>query len=116
MLGGIFFRNKRRIDSEITSIKHAAENDLNIRRKGNEEPDKESNSPRVSFERLPSNQNTQTLGEINCNDPYKDNEENGNETIFEDYTFAEEHIESMTELKQKILNKLAVVRHANMHD
>eukprot|EP00106_Octopus_bimaculoides_P012062 XP_014779504.1 PREDICTED: mitochondrial enolase superfamily member 1-like [Octopus bimaculoides] len=56
-----------------------------------------------------TDQDTQTSGEISCNEPDKDSEEeSGKETIFEDYTFTEEHRESMIELKQKILNKLAV--------
>lgn len=72
-------RNKRLTDSEITAIKNAVENDLNIRQKENEELNEElneeSNSPRFSVEIPPPDQNTQTFGEINYNESNKNNEE-----------------------------------------
>lgn len=61
-------------------------------------------------------QNTQTSADLDCNEPDKDKEESGKGTIFEHYTFTEVHTESMIEPKQNIMNKLAVLRHANMHD
>lgn len=64
-------------------------NYLNVRQQVNEEQNKANNSPRVSIEKLPSNQNALTAGEINCNEPDKDSEEIGEETIFEGYIFIE---------------------------
>lgn len=64
-------------------------NYLNVRQQVNEEQNKANNSPRVSIEKLPSNQNALTAGEINCNEPDKDSEKIGEETIFEGYIFIE---------------------------
>ncbi|CAI9720768.1 Hypothetical predicted protein [Octopus vulgaris] len=104
------FRNNRLTDSEISAIKHATENDINIRHKGNEESDEQYSPPRGLIERLPSDQSTQRPEDtINSIVPVKDSQENEKTTVTEDLAFAEEHRESMAEMRQKILNTLEVV-------
>ncbi|CAI9735336.1 Hypothetical predicted protein [Octopus vulgaris] len=106
------FRNNRLTDSEISAIKHATENDINIRHKGNEESDEQYSPPRGLIERLPSDQSTQRPEDTrNSIVPVKDSQENEKTTVTEDLAFAEEHRESMAEMRQKILNTLEVVRH-----
>ncbi|CAI9719917.1 Hypothetical predicted protein [Octopus vulgaris] len=106
------FRNNRLTDSEISAIKHATENDINIRHKGNEESDEQYSPPRGLIERLPSDQSTQRPEDTrNSIVPVKDSQENEKTTVTEDLKFAEEHRESMAEMRQKILNTLEVVRH-----
>ncbi|CAI9726498.1 Hypothetical predicted protein [Octopus vulgaris] len=105
-------RNNRLTDSEISAIKHATENDINIRHKGNEESDEQYSPPRGLIERLPSDQSTQRSEDTrNSIVPVKDGQENDKPTVTEDLAFAEEHRESMAEMRQKILNTLEVVRH-----
>ncbi|CAI9732658.1 Hypothetical predicted protein [Octopus vulgaris] len=106
------FRNNRLTDSEISAIKHATENDINIRHKGNEESDEQYSPPRGLIERLPSDQSTQRPEDTrNSIVPVKDSQENEKTTVTEDLAFAEEHRESMAEMRQKILNTLEVVHH-----
>lgn len=62
-------------NSDITTIKHATVNSLNMRRIGDEDADEEDNPQRVSFEILPCNQNAQASKEIMCDEPAKSNEE-----------------------------------------
>ncbi|CAI9722986.1 Hypothetical predicted protein [Octopus vulgaris] len=85
-------RNNRRTDSEISAIKHATENDINIRHKGNEESDEQYSPPRGLIERLPSDQSTQRP-EYTRNSivPVKDSQENEKTTVTEDLAFTEEH-------------------------
>ncbi|CAI9728641.1 Hypothetical predicted protein [Octopus vulgaris] len=91
---------------------HATENDINIRHKGNEESDEQYSPPRGLIERLPSDQSTQRPEDTrNSIEPVKDSQENDKTTVTEDLAFAEEHRESMAEMRQKILNTLEVVRH-----
>ncbi|CAI9715448.1 Hypothetical predicted protein [Octopus vulgaris] len=91
---------------------HATENDINIRHKGNEESDEQYSPPRGLIERLPSDQSTQRPEDTrNSIVPVKDSQENEKTTVTEDLAFAEEHRESMAEMRQKILNTLEVVRH-----
>ncbi|CAI9739020.1 Hypothetical predicted protein [Octopus vulgaris] len=105
-------RNNRLTDSEISAIKHATENDINIRHKGNEESDEQYSPPRGLIERLPSDQSTQRPEDTrNSIVPVKDSQENEKTTVTEELAFAEEHRESMAEMRQKILNTLEVVRH-----
>ncbi|CAI9725188.1 Hypothetical predicted protein [Octopus vulgaris] len=93
-------------------MKHATENDINIRHKGNEESDEQYSPPRGLIERLPSDQSTQRPEDTrNSIVPVKDSQENEKTTVTEDLAFAEEHRESMAEMRQKILNTLEVVRH-----
>ncbi|CAI9721500.1 Hypothetical predicted protein [Octopus vulgaris] len=88
---------------------HATENDINIRHKGNEESDEQYSPPRGLIERLPSDQSTQRPEDTrNSIEPVKDSQENDKATITEDLAFAEEHRESMAEMRQKILNTLEV--------
>ncbi|CAI9722294.1 Hypothetical predicted protein [Octopus vulgaris] len=95
---------------------HATENDINIRHKGNEESDEQYSPPRGLIERLPSDQSTQRPEDTrNSIVPVKDSQENEKTTVTEDLAFAEEHRESMAEMRQKILNTLEVVRHTNDH-
>ncbi|CAI9733152.1 Hypothetical predicted protein [Octopus vulgaris] len=102
-------RNNRLTDSEISAIKHATENDINIRHKGNEESDEQYSPPRGLIERLPSDQSTQRPEDTrNSIVPVKDSQENDETTVTEDLAFAEEHRESMAEMRQKILNTLEV--------
>ncbi|CAI9726537.1 Hypothetical predicted protein [Octopus vulgaris] len=102
-------RNNRLTDSEISAIKHATENDINIRHKGNEESDEQYSPPRGLIERLPSDQSTQRPEDTrNFIEPVKDSQENDKATVTEDLAFAEEHRESMAEMRQKILNTLEV--------
>lgn len=108
-VGWDIFRNKILTDGEITAIKYVAE-DI---RQGKEEPDEENESPRIPFERLPSDMNMKRSVEINCDKADKDSETSSKETIFKDYIFTEEHRESLIERKQEILNTLAVVRNTN---
>ncbi|CAI9730239.1 Hypothetical predicted protein [Octopus vulgaris] len=104
------FKNNRLTDSEISAIKHATENDINIRHKGNEESDEQYSPPRGLIERLPSDQSTQRPEDTrNSIVPVKDSQENEKTTVTEDLAFAEEHRESMAEMRQKILNTLEVV-------
>ncbi|CAI9722939.1 glycine receptor subunit alpha-2-like isoform X2 [Octopus vulgaris] len=103
------FRNNRLTDSEISAIKHATENDINIRHKGNEESYEQYSPPRGLIERLPSDQSTQRPEDTrNSIVPVKDSQENEKTTVTEDLAFAEEHRESMAEMRQKILNTLEV--------
>ncbi|CAI9716108.1 Hypothetical predicted protein [Octopus vulgaris] len=103
-------RNNRLTDSEISAIKHATENDINIRHKGNEESDEQYSPPRGLIERLPSDQNTQRHEDTrNSIVPVKDSQENEKTTVTEDFAFAEEHRESMAEMRQKILITLEVM-------
>ncbi|CAI9724901.1 Hypothetical predicted protein [Octopus vulgaris] len=89
--------------------KHATENDINIRHKGNEESDEQYSPPRGLIERLPSDQSTQRPEDTrNSIVPVKDSQENEKTTVTEDLAFAEEHRESMAEMRQKILNTLEV--------
>ncbi|CAI9728388.1 Hypothetical predicted protein [Octopus vulgaris] len=105
------FRNNRLTDSEISAIKHATENDINIRHKGNEESDEQYSPPRGLIERLPSDQSTQRPEDTrNSIVPVKDSQENEKTTVTEDLAFAEEHRESMAEMRQKILNTLEVMQ------
>ncbi|CAI9720324.1 Hypothetical predicted protein [Octopus vulgaris] len=107
-------RNNRLTDSKISAIKHATENDINIRHKGNEESDEQYSPPRGLIERLPSDQSTQRPEDTrNSIVPVKDSQENEKTTVTEDLAFAEEHRESMAEMRQKILNTLEVVRHTS---
>ncbi|CAI9715383.1 Hypothetical predicted protein [Octopus vulgaris] len=107
-------RNNRLTDSEISAIKHATENDINIRHKGNEESDEQYSPPRGLIERLPPDQSTQRPEDTrNSIVPVKDSQENEKTTVTEDLAFAEERRESMAEMRQKILNTLEVVRHTN---
>ncbi|CAI9725868.1 Hypothetical predicted protein [Octopus vulgaris] len=102
-------RNNRLTDSEISAIKHATENDINIRHKGNEESDEQYSPPRGLIERLPSDQSTQRPEDTrNSIVPVKDSQENEKTTVTEDLAFSEEHRESMAEMRQKILNTLEV--------
>ncbi|CAI9731077.1 Hypothetical predicted protein [Octopus vulgaris] len=102
-------RNNRLTDSEISAIKHATENDINIRHKGNEESDEQYGPPRCLIERLPSDQSTQRPEDRrNYIVHVKDSQENDKTTVTEDLAFAEEHRESMAEMRQKILNTLEV--------
>ncbi|CAI9719295.1 Hypothetical predicted protein [Octopus vulgaris] len=88
---------------------HATENDINIRHKGNEESDEQYSPPRGLIERLPSDQSTQRPEDTrNSIVPVKDSQENEKTTVTEDLAFAEEHRESMAEMRQKILNTLEV--------
>ncbi|CAI9719292.1 Hypothetical predicted protein [Octopus vulgaris] len=99
------FRNNRLTYSEISAIKHATENDINIRHKGNEESDELYSPPRGLIERLPSDQSTQRPEDTrNSIEPVKDSQEDDKTTVTEDLAFAEEHRESMAEMRQKILN------------
>lgn len=91
------------------------ENYLNIRQQGNEEAEKVSNSTSLNWKIAIWPGHTEAGG-INYTESGKDSEKSGGETIFEDYTFTEEHRESIIELKQKILNKLEFVRYTNVHD
>ncbi|CAI9730190.1 Hypothetical predicted protein [Octopus vulgaris] len=103
-------RNNRLTDSEISAIKHTTENDINIRHKGNEESDEQYSPPRGLIERLPSDQSTQRPEDTrNSIVPVKDSQENEKTTVTEDLAFAEEHRESMAEMRHKILNTLEVV-------
>ncbi|CAI9721356.1 Hypothetical predicted protein [Octopus vulgaris] len=105
-------RNNRLTDSEISAIKHATESDINIRHKGNEESDEQYSPPRGLIERLPSDQSTQRPEDTrNSIVPVKDSQENDKTTVTEDLAFAEEHRESMAEMRQKILNTLEVKYH-----
>ncbi|CAI9719876.1 Hypothetical predicted protein [Octopus vulgaris] len=102
-------RNNRLTDSEINAIKRATENDINIRHKGNEESDEQYSPPRGLIEILPSDQSTQRPEDTrNSIVPVKDSQENEKTTVTEDLAFAEEHRESMAEMRQKILNTLEV--------
>ncbi|CAI9719800.1 Hypothetical predicted protein [Octopus vulgaris] len=113
-VGRDIFRNNRLTDSKISAIKHATENDINIRHKGNEESDEQYSPPRGFIERLPSDQSTQRSEDTrNSIEPVKDSQENDKTTVTEDLAFAEEHRESMAEMRQKILNTLEVVRQKN---
>ncbi|CAI9717863.1 Hypothetical predicted protein [Octopus vulgaris] len=104
-------RNSRLTDSEISVIRHATENDINIRHKGNEESDEQNSPPRGLIERLPSDQSTQRPEDTrNSTVPVKDSQENEKTTVTEDLAFAEEHRESMAEMRQKILNTLEVLQ------
>ncbi|CAI9716828.1 Hypothetical predicted protein [Octopus vulgaris] len=88
---------------------HATENDINIRHKGNEESDEQYSPPRGLIERLPSDQSTQRPEDTrNSIVPVKDSQENEKTILTEDLAFAEEHRESMAEMRQKILNTLEV--------
>lgn len=78
--------------------------------KGNEELDKECNSPRVLFERLPFDQNTQMSEEIKCNETQKNSEECGKDRIFQDNIFTVKHRETMTKLKHNIGKKTSFRR------
>ncbi|CAI9735858.1 Hypothetical predicted protein [Octopus vulgaris] len=90
--------------------RHATENDINIRHKGNEESDEQYSPPRGLIERLPSDQSTQRPEDTrNSIVPVKDSQENEKTTVTEDLAFAEEHRESMAEMRKKILNTLEVV-------
>ncbi|CAI9735460.1 Hypothetical predicted protein [Octopus vulgaris] len=90
-------------------MKHATENDINIRHKGNEESDEQYSPPRGLIETLPSDQSTQRPEDTrNSIVPVKDSQENEKTTVTEDLAFAEEHRESMAEMRQKILNTLEV--------
>ncbi|CAI9742329.1 Hypothetical predicted protein [Octopus vulgaris] len=92
--------------------RHATENDINIRHKGNEESDEQYSPPRGLIERLPSDQSTQRPEDTrNSIVPVKDSQENEKTTVTEDLALAEEHRESMAEMRQKILNTLEVVKH-----
>ncbi|CAI9737108.1 Hypothetical predicted protein [Octopus vulgaris] len=85
-------RNNRLSDSEISANKHATENDINVRHKGNEESDEQYSSPRGLIERLPSDQSTQRPEDTrNSIEPVKDSHENDKTTVTEDFAFAEEH-------------------------
>ncbi|CAI9722359.1 Hypothetical predicted protein [Octopus vulgaris] len=85
-------RNNRLAGSEISAIKHATENDINIRHKGNEESDEQYSPPRGLIERLPSDQSTQRPEDTrNSIEPVKDSQENDKTTVTEDLAFAEEH-------------------------
>ncbi|CAI9730339.1 Hypothetical predicted protein [Octopus vulgaris] len=89
---------------------HATENDINIRHKGNEESDEQYSPPRGLIERLPSDQSTQRPEDTrNSIVPVKDSQENDKTTVTEDLAFAEEHRESIAEMRQKILNTLEVL-------
>ncbi|CAI9727582.1 Hypothetical predicted protein [Octopus vulgaris] len=102
-------RNNRLTNTEISAIKHATENDINIRHKGNEESDEQYSPPRGLIERLPSDQSTQRPEDTrNSIVPVEDSQENDKTTVTEDFAFAEEHRESMAEMRQKILNTLEV--------
>lgn len=57
------------------------------------------------------NQNTQTFGEMNCNEPDTVREKSSKETII-----SGERRQSMIKGKQKILNKLAFVRCTDIHE
>ncbi|CAI9729573.1 Hypothetical predicted protein [Octopus vulgaris] len=82
---------------------------------GNEESDEQYSPPRGLIERLPSDQSTQRLEDTrNSIVPVKDSQENEKTTVTEDLAFAEEHRESMAEMRQKILNTLEVA--INMGD
>ncbi|CAI9735804.1 Hypothetical predicted protein [Octopus vulgaris] len=99
----------------INQKRHATENDINIRHKGNEESDEQYSPPRGLIERLPSDQSTQRPEDTrNSIVPVKDSQENEKTTVTEDLAFAEEHRESIAEMRQKILNTLEVVRHTNV--
>ncbi|CAI9721795.1 Hypothetical predicted protein [Octopus vulgaris] len=96
----------------MSRSKHATENDINIRHNGNEESDEQYSPPRGLIERLPSDQSTQRPEDTrNSIVPVKDSQENEKTTVTEDLAFAEEHRESMAEMRQKILNTLEVVKH-----
>ncbi|CAI9715839.1 Hypothetical predicted protein [Octopus vulgaris] len=95
-------RNNKLTGSEISAIKHATENDINIRHKGNEESDEQNSPPRGLIERLPSDQSTQRPEDTrNSIEPVKDSQENDKTTVTEDLAFAEEHRESMAGMRQK---------------
>ncbi|CAI9734372.1 Hypothetical predicted protein [Octopus vulgaris] len=84
------FRHNRLTDSEISAIKHATENDINIRHKGNEESDEQYSPPRGLIERQPSDQSTQRPEDTrNSIVPVKDSQENEKTTVTEDLAFAE---------------------------
>ncbi|CAI9725958.1 Hypothetical predicted protein [Octopus vulgaris] len=94
----------------MSELQHATENDINIRHKGNEESDEQYSPPRGLIERLPSDQSTQRPEDTrNSIVPVKDSQENEKTTVTEDLAFAEEHRESMAEMRQKILNTLEVL-------
>ncbi|CAI9726493.1 ---NA--- [Octopus vulgaris] len=98
-------RNNRLTDSEISAIKHATENDINIRHKGNEELDEQYSPPRGLIERLPSDQSTQRPEDTrNYIVPVKDNQENDKTTVTEELAFAEEHRTSMAEMRHLQVN------------
>ncbi|CAI9723019.1 Hypothetical predicted protein [Octopus vulgaris] len=93
----------------LFDTEHATENDINIRHKGNEESDEQYSPPRGLIERLPSDQSTQRPEDTrNSIVPVKDSQENEKTTVTEDLAFAEEHRESIAEMRQKILNTLEV--------
>ncbi|CAI9735842.1 zinc finger 239-like [Octopus vulgaris] len=107
-------RNNRLTDSEISAIKHATENDINIRHKGNEESNEQYSPPRGLIERLPSDQSTQRPEDTrNSIEPVKESQENDKTTVTEDLAFAEEHRESIAEMRQKNLNTLEVKNTSN---
>ncbi|CAI9716301.1 Hypothetical predicted protein [Octopus vulgaris] len=109
--------SKRIFKPSVAGKWHATENDINIRHKGNEESDEQYSPPRGLIERLPSDQSTQRPEDTrNSIVPVKDSQENEKTTVTEDLAFAEEHRESMAEMRQKILNTLEVVRHTRLYD
>ncbi|CAI9735862.1 Hypothetical predicted protein [Octopus vulgaris] len=108
----IFSKQNEYYANVVVLKKHATENDINIRHKGNEESDEQYSPPRGLIERLPSDQSTQRPEDTrNSIEPVKESQENDKTTVTEDLAFAEEHRESMAEMRQKILNTLEVVRH-----
>ncbi|CAI9737218.1 Hypothetical predicted protein [Octopus vulgaris] len=121
IITGLYFDKKRALAIGINNcgggmgtMVHATENDINIRHKGNEESDEQYSPPRGLIERLPSDQSTQRPEDTrNSIVPVKDSQEN-EKTVTEDLAFAEEHRESMAEMRQKILNTLEVVRHTRL--
>ncbi|CAI9729368.1 Hypothetical predicted protein [Octopus vulgaris] len=103
------FRNTRLTDAELTSIKKVEENDLKVSQERNNEAEERNVGAQALTERRPSAETTQDPEEKGkYNDPRKNSQENDVETEIEDQIFAEQHRKSIIEMKQDVLNELAV--------